>query len=419
MDLNSSMISHLLCFLLLVSLVYPIYCSKTSSHHLANQTFQQEEKFRKLKEKIAIHLQRINKPAVKTIHSPDGDIIDCVLFHNQPAFDHPLLKGHKPASPPKLPKGYVEDNSSDFAQLWSLSGESCPEGTIPIRRTREKDILRAGSIDKFGKKSSDFKKNANGTPNGDPVEYAVITVNDGAVYGAKAIINVWAPYMESKNEFSASKIWITSGEADDPTRNSIEFGWQVSSFHYGDDRPRVTVYWTADGYHKTGCYNLLCPGFIQTNHKIALGSRIVPVSTYNGKQFGIELMVWKDSNDGNWWLKWGSGLLLGYWPAKLFTYLKDYAIDVQFGGAVSNLKTAGSHTFTQMGSGHFPEEGYGKASHFKKIQLVDYDDSLYDLPSDHTTEISFPGCYNLKEGKGYDWGNYFYYGGPGRNINCP
>lgn len=30
------------------------------------------------------------------MQSPDGDLIDCVLSHQQPAFDHPKLKGHKP-----------------------------------------------------------------------------------------------------------------------------------------------------------------------------------------------------------------------------------------------------------------------------------------------------------------------------------
>jgi hypothetical protein len=29
------------------------------------------------------------------LQSPDGDLIDCVLSHLQPAFDHPLLKGQK------------------------------------------------------------------------------------------------------------------------------------------------------------------------------------------------------------------------------------------------------------------------------------------------------------------------------------
>jgi hypothetical protein len=44
------------------------------------------------------------------------------------------------------------DILSDNFQLWSLSGESCPEGTIPIRRTKKEDILRASSINTFGRK---------------------------------------------------------------------------------------------------------------------------------------------------------------------------------------------------------------------------------------------------------------------------
>ena len=29
------------------------------------------------------------------LQSPDGDLIDCVLSHQQPAFDNPKLRGHK------------------------------------------------------------------------------------------------------------------------------------------------------------------------------------------------------------------------------------------------------------------------------------------------------------------------------------
>ncbi|RWR73616.1 hypothetical protein CKAN_00191200 [Cinnamomum micranthum f. kanehirae] len=39
-------------------------------------------------------LKHLNKPAVKSIKSEDGDIIDCVDIFKQPAFDHPLLKNH-------------------------------------------------------------------------------------------------------------------------------------------------------------------------------------------------------------------------------------------------------------------------------------------------------------------------------------
>lgn len=46
----------------------------------------------------------------------------------------------------------MDDDLSDSFQLWSLSGESCPEGTIPIRRTTEQDMLRATSVRRFGRK---------------------------------------------------------------------------------------------------------------------------------------------------------------------------------------------------------------------------------------------------------------------------
>lgn len=50
-----------------------------------------------------------------------------------------------------------------------------------------------------------------------------------------------------------------------------------------------------DAYQATGCYNLLCSGFVQTNNKIAIGAAISPRSSYNGRQFDLGLMIWKVS----------------------------------------------------------------------------------------------------------------------------
>lgn len=44
-----------------------------------------------------------------------------------------------------------EKESKPITQLWHLNGK-CPDGTIPIRRTKEDDILRASSIERFGQK---------------------------------------------------------------------------------------------------------------------------------------------------------------------------------------------------------------------------------------------------------------------------
>lgn len=64
--------------------------------------------------------------------------------------------------PPERPKTHNKrDVSSENFQSWSLSGESCPEGTIPIKRAKEEDILRASSIDTFGRKLSQVGMDAN------------------------------------------------------------------------------------------------------------------------------------------------------------------------------------------------------------------------------------------------------------------
>ncbi|XP_057421053.1 uncharacterized protein LOC130715070 [Lotus japonicus] len=407
MDFSSPIINLLVHFLLIFSLLCPVHSSQ-------NQTFKPEEELHKLKSTIRTRLQQINKPAIKTIQSPDGDIIDCVVSHKQPAFDHHLLKGHKPLDPPERPRGHDQMGilNEEF-QLWRLSGETCPEGTIPIRRTTEQDMLRASSVNGFGRK---FVRSVTRDTNGNGHEHAVGYVSGDQYYGAKASINVWAPHVENQYEFSLSQMWIISGTFEEDL-NTIEAGWQVSPELYGDSYPRFFTYWTSDAYQATGCYNLLCSGFVQTNSKIAIGAAISPTSSYDGGQFDISLLVWKDPKHGNWWLEFGSGILVGYWPSFLFTHLGDHASMVQFGGEIVNSMSSGSHTSTQMGSGHFAEEGFAKASYFRNLQVVDFDNNLVPL-SNLKVLADHPNCYDIQGGLNNAWGNYFYYGGPGRNVKC-
>ncbi|XP_014523168.1 uncharacterized protein LOC106779558 [Vigna radiata var. radiata] len=414
--LPSPIISLLLHFLLVVSSLCPVHSSQFGNHPVANQTFHPKEELRKLNA-VRARLQQINKPPVKTIQSPDGDIIDCVMSHKQPAFDHPLLKGHKPLDPPERPRGHnqMDDDLSENFQLWSLSGEWCPEGTIPIRRTREEDILRASSVRRFGMKKTLNRVRRDTSGNGH--EHAIGYVTGDTYYGAKASINVWAPVVENPSEFSLSQIWVISGSFGDDL-NTIEAGWQVSPGLYGDRYPRFFTYWTTDAYQATGCYNLLCSGFVQTNSKIAIGAAISPTSSYQGGQFDISLLIWKDPKHGNWWLEFGGGSLVGYWPSSLFSHLRDHASMIHFGGEIVNSGLSGSHTSTQMGSGHFAEEGFGKASYFRNMQVVDWDNSLIPL-SNLKVLADHPNCYHIQGGVNKAWGNYFYYGGPGRNIKCP
>lgn len=59
------------------------------------------------------------------------------------------------------PEGLFDDNKvsapksnekeGHIPQLWHRYGK-CPEGTIPMRRTKEDDVLRASSVKRYGKK---------------------------------------------------------------------------------------------------------------------------------------------------------------------------------------------------------------------------------------------------------------------------
>ncbi|XP_052194924.1 uncharacterized protein LOC127802885 [Diospyros lotus] len=396
--------------------------------------YGQKASLSRQKLEIHKHLKRLNKPPVKSIQSPDGDTIDCVHISHQPAFDHPFLKNHsiqmrptyrleglfdgeKMSSAPKSSEG----TKRPITQLWHLNGR-CPEGTVPIRRTKRDDLLRASSVKRYGKKH--HRAIPQPAKSADPDllnqsghQHAIAYVEGGKYYGAKATMNVWEPKIQQSNEFSLSQLWILGGSfASD--LNSIEAGWQVSPDLYGDSNTRLFTYWTSDAYQATGCYNLLCSGFIQISNDVAMGASIFPLSSYRGSQYDISILVWKDPKEGNWWMQFGEDYVLGYWPGFLFSYLSDSASMIEWGGEVVNSAPDGQHTTTQMGSGHFPEEGFGKASYFRNIQIVDGSNNLR-APKDLGTFTEESDCYDVQIGRSDDWGNYFYYGGPGRNPNCP
>ncbi|CAA0833119.1 Protein of Unknown Function (DUF239 [Striga hermonthica] len=162
---------------------------------------------------------------------------------------------------------------------------------------------------------------------------------------------------------------------------------------YGDEYPKFFIYWTADAYQGTGCYNLECSGFVQTSQNIVPGAAIRQYSTYNGPQYNITLSVEKSPKDGHWWLKYNEDEV-GYWPKEIFTNeLKDHAKDVEFGGEIVDSRSSRAHTTTQMGSGHFPDEGYGKAAYIRNIEVLDEN---YEIAP--ATELEYvppekPNCY--------------------------
>ncbi|XP_054811349.1 uncharacterized protein LOC129312696 [Prosopis cineraria] len=366
-------------------------------------------------------LDKLNKPAVKSLKSPDGDIIDCVHISHQPTFDHPKLKNHKiqmrPTFLPKGIKSYPESKTID--QMWHQSG-SCPEGTIPIRRTTKDDIMRESSFQRFGMKDNmsipNLSESLYSSTNNH--EYATAEVVKDIYYGAKAFLNIWKSNVQQRNELSLSQIWVMN-QGDNNNVESIEAGWQIHPMLYGDDRPRLFAYWTSDSYERTGCYDLKCSGFVQVTSVVVLGGTLAPISLYDSTQYGINLLIWKDRGTGNWWLRY-QNIVVGYWPASMFESLSaESATVIQWGGEVINRKSNGRHTSTEMGSGYFPRAGFGRASYFRDLSVVNENYYLIS-PNYIRGYASKPRCYDIVlNGYSSDFGAHFFFGGPGRNPYCP
>ncbi|ESQ29627.1 hypothetical protein EUTSA_v10023935mg [Eutrema salsugineum] len=382
------------------------------------------EDFRTQDDEIDQFLKKLNKPALKSIKSPDGDIIDCAHMKNHPIYDHPLFKNHTiQMRPSSYPKGWNNESSdlekqSTITQLWTINGK-CPKNSIPIRRTKKEDILRAGSIKQYMKKYPNVvrqPKPENSTSNNYTHEYATVILK-GRFHGTKAFINVWKPHVQTPREFSLAQLWLLGGPNDDEL-NTIEAGWHVYPKRYGDDNPRYFIYWTADGYRDSGCYNLDCKGFVHTNQEFALGASCSQVSSLDGQQHEFPITIWKDPGSGNWWLRSGTHLIIGYWPSSLFNHLQVGANEVHWGGEIINFNDDSQHTTTKMGSGQFAQEGLKKASYFRNLEIINEDDISAPPLGESYIQITQENCYNVKSDYESSWGYFFYYGGPGRNPNC-
>ncbi|KAI3925318.1 hypothetical protein MKW92_020812 [Papaver armeniacum] len=342
-------------------------------------------------------LKILNKPPVKTIRTEFGDVYDCINIYKQPAFDHPLLRNHKIQMQPNLIHGEqaVEPNRDMYSSADRYKFERCPPETVPIQRTTKKDLINAKNL----------------FPRMKPRHYVAVQPDPEKVfYGAKARLSVTNPTVQS-SQFSTSQIWIMNGP--DEELNSIEFGWAVYPELFGDNRTRVFGLWTADGFKEKGCFNMMCPGFVQVHDTHSFGEPLRE-GTYGKEQRGFDFSVQRDSK-GNWWFINGrDNAKIGYWANEFFTHLKNDATMVLFGGSAG---ADPGKPYPPMGYGRLPifdsritscmlqmkvisEEG----GNFEDFDWWDVEIRKDTKPSCY--DIIFPGEYLLS-------GLIMLFGGPG------
>ncbi|KAF8095688.1 hypothetical protein N665_0326s0030 [Sinapis alba] len=378
-------------------------------------------------------LKALNKPALKTIKSEDGDIIDCVDLYKQPAFDHPALRNHKIQMKPSVELGTKETNSPTYSsskpvasQIWTKSGQ-CPVGTIPIRRVSREDISRASSPSRFGRKpphiyntldKSDRHKTYSNSTRPKNRSEAIFFVVGSNYLGAQSNINVWNPPGVEKSDYSSAQMWLLAGDQLEMSE-IIEAGWMVNPHVFGDNLTRFFAYWTKDAYRKTGCINLLCSGFVQTSKQIALGAAIDPVSSRGHEQYYVTVKIYQDLESKNWWLSTHDNVY-GYWPSAIFKHLSQGATAVQWGGEVYSLNVRRTpHTKTPMGSGDSPTQLWGKACYHTYIRIKDASmEPKYPMPLAEFSDEN--QCYTTILHKETNVSEpYLYFGGSGQSPFCP
>ena len=140
--------------------------------------------------------------------------------------------------------------------------------------------------------------------------------------------------------FSLAQHWYAGGIG--PKLQTVEVGWQVYPQKYGNANPALFIYWTADDYTTTGCYNLDCHAFVQTSPHWTFGGAISPVSTIGGTQYELEVFFLLYEN--NWWLYLkgtDASSAVGYFPTSLFNggQLATNATDIDYGGETVRART--------------------------------------------------------------------------------
>ncbi|XP_057443407.1 uncharacterized protein LOC130735435 [Lotus japonicus] len=232
-------------------------------------------------------------------------------------------------------------------------------------------------------------------------------------HGASARISVYNLSLQS-NQYSISAIWIQSGP---PTElNSIQVGIGVHPSLYGDSQIHLTAHWTVDGYKKTGCFNSMCPGFVQVNPGSGLGVVIQNSSIIGSEEkSAYPIEVKQDQFTGHWWLIASkSHAPVGYWPKGIFTHLSQGSSLIRYGGetfAPPNMISP------PMGSGRLPKELYKNSGFIVNLEIVDSNYNKIQVnPKDMKSNCdTTPNCYDLLY-HGYEGPivqQSFLFGGPG------
>ncbi|TKY56070.1 hypothetical protein E2542_SST20504 [Spatholobus suberectus] len=234
----------------------------------------------------------------------------------------------------------------------------------------------------------------------------------GPYYGVSGINSAYNPRVNRMDQISASHLWVQNGQMDDS--NKIAAGWHVHPHLYGDDATYLYSAWTSDNFKKTGCFNIRCPGFVQTSKVHYLGARVRNTSIYGGIMFDLAVSISQDPVTKNWWLNM-QNTNIGYFPAALFSNMAS-ADRVGWGG---RTRTPPNTLSPPMGSGHFPDNNFVHACYFEFVSFKNASRQNCG-PEKYQTQVFTDKsyCFGVEYygNQGVKVGYSLQFGGPGGNC---
>ncbi|KAI3881014.1 hypothetical protein MKX03_037592 [Papaver bracteatum] len=176
-------------------------------------------------------------------------------------------------------------------------------------------------------------------------------------------------------------------------------------------KPIKTI--AADNRKQTGCFNMLCSGFVQVHREVFLGALIESLSIYGKDSRVLPVKVYRDPKTGNWWLI--TIKIIGYWPKEIFTHLTNNASILRYGGI------AGAKPQTPappMGNGYLPQlKDYNKTAFMAEMKYVNGKGQSVNLNpyGRQTKQDATLDCYNIlfAGNIGGEWEITMAFGGPG------
>lgn len=383
---------------------------------------ENEEAFEEMRKHILYMYDCVDTSATVTSFVQEQGYADCIKVTEQPSYCHfglkevpkpPLNSSHPTKSRNCVPGVFRDTDSPLKLGLKDRFGNSmsCPEGSIPMARLTLEKLTQFPNLRSFFAKR--IPKKGRETTYSAAHKYAHAS-QQVSNFGGNSWLNVWNPETPS-SDMSLSQHWYWGGPFETLEHQTVEGGWQVQPAYFNTGNAVLFIYWTADNYANSGCYDLTCDGFIQINNHWNFGSGFNHYSTAGGTQWGFE-MQWKLYQD-NWWLFLrgpGDYEAVGYYPTSIYNrgQLSRSAEGIDYGG-----ETASPGAYPQMGSGQFSKFGWMQAAFHNQIFWIPQNENDgYGIWANLTAEQPSPSCYTAditEWDSGGDWGTYFYFGGPG------